>query len=102
MKGAELKKKLRLWNVNLRKLAADAGYRCEQNLHSNLSADDVKSGVIERIAKTLNRRIADFYEDDTFEDKLIRNLESTILSQQKTIENQQNTIAQLTTKLNDL
>ena len=62
MKGLELKKKLREDGINLSDLAKSLGYDNDQRLHSALNAADVKSGLIEKIAKMTNKTVGYYYE----------------------------------------
>lgn len=62
MTGKTLKKRLiDMGCGNLSELSRMLGMASVQNLHSSLSAQDVRSGLIEDIAKVLNRDISDFY-----------------------------------------
>ena len=65
MSGEQLKIILRKNNVNLSALASDLGFDNDQRLHSALRARDVKSGLIEQIAKALGKTVSWFYEEDT-------------------------------------
>lgn len=68
MSGEEVKAVLRQYNVNLSQLAKALGYDNDQRLHSALKARDVKSGLIESIARELGRGVGIFYgqsEDET-------------------------------------
>lgn len=49
--------------VNLSELARLLGFANDQRLHSALKADDVKSGLIESIARVTNKSICFFYKD---------------------------------------
>lgn len=51
MSGKELKEILREEGINLADLAKKLGFDNDQRLHSALKAEDVKSGLIESIAK---------------------------------------------------
>lgn len=63
MSGKELKKILKDEGVNLTELAKLLGYDNDQRLHSALKAEDVKSGLIEAIAKATNKNVGFFYKD---------------------------------------
>lgn len=65
MNGKNLKEKLQADGVNLSALARKMGYATDQNLHSVLGAKDVRSGLIEDLAKVLNKPISWFYEEET-------------------------------------
>lgn len=60
MKGSELKEILRKEGVVLMQLAEDLGMS-QQNLSAAFTRDDVKSGLIEKIAKTLGKPVGYFY-----------------------------------------
>lgn len=64
MNGKELKKILKEEGVNLTELAKMLGYDNDQRLHSALKAEDVKSGLIEAIAKATNKNVGFFYKND--------------------------------------
>lgn len=61
MNGKDLKEKLRAEGVNFSALAQKMGYTTDQNLHSVLGAKDVRSGLIEDLAKALDKPIGWFY-----------------------------------------
>lgn len=61
MSGKELKEILNSEGVNLAELAKKLGFANDQRLHSALKAEDVKSGLIESIAKATNKSIGFFY-----------------------------------------
>lgn len=63
MSGKELKEILASEGINLSELARLLGFSNDQRLHSALKADDVKSGLIESIAKVTNKSIGFFYKD---------------------------------------
>lgn len=63
MNGKELKEILRKEGVNLADLAKKLGFENDQRLHSALKAEDVKSGLIEAIAKATNKSVCFFYKD---------------------------------------
>lgn len=64
MNGKNLKEKLQADGVNLSALARKMGYATDQNLHSVLGAKDVRSGLIEDLAKVLNKPIGWFYGEE--------------------------------------
>ena len=64
MNGKELKNILKEDGVNLADLAKKLGYDNDQRLHSALKADDVKSGLIESIAKATNKTVGYYYKDN--------------------------------------
>ena len=55
MSGKELKEILREEGVNLSELAKKLGFDNDQRLHSALKAEDVKSGLLEAIAKAIDK-----------------------------------------------
>lgn len=61
MSGEEIKKILKAEGIGLCNLAKKMGYAKEQNLYSVLGVNDVRSGVIENIAKTIGKPISWFY-----------------------------------------
>lgn len=63
MKGKDLKEILRQEGINLSELAQLLGFSNDQRLHSALKAEDVKSGLIEQIAKATNRNVGYFYNE---------------------------------------
>lgn len=60
MKGSELKEILRKEGVILFQLAEDLGMS-QQNLSAAFTRDDVKSGLLEKIAKSIGRPVGFFY-----------------------------------------
>lgn len=62
MSGKELKEILVEEGINLAELASLLGFANDQRLHSALKAEDVKSGLIEKIAKATNKTIGFFYK----------------------------------------
>ena len=67
MSGKELKKILVTEGINLSELARLLGFANSQRLHSALKADDVKSGLIESIARVTNKSVCFFYKDSSVE-----------------------------------
>ena len=63
MSGKELKEILAAEGVNLSELARLLGFANDQRLHSALRAEDVKSGLIESIAKVTNKSVGFFYKN---------------------------------------
>lgn len=63
MSGKELKEILAAEGINLSELARDLGFANDQRLHSALKAEDVKSGLIESIARVTNKSIGFFYKE---------------------------------------
>lgn len=60
MKGSDLKEILRKEGVVLMALAEDLGMS-QQNLSAAFTRDDVKSGLLEKIAKSLGKTVGYFY-----------------------------------------
>lgn len=60
MKGSDLKDLLRKEGVILSQLAEDLGMS-QQNLSAAFTREDVKSGLLERLARILNKPIGFFY-----------------------------------------
>lgn len=63
MSGKELKGILIAEGINLSELARMLGFANDQRLHSALKAEDVKSGLIESIARVTNKSIGFFYKE---------------------------------------
>lgn len=61
MTGKRLKEILADEGINLAKLSRSLGFDNDQRLHSALRAEDVKSGLIEQIAKATNKSVCFFY-----------------------------------------
>ena len=62
MTGKRLKEILADEGINLAKLSRSLGFDNDQRLHSALRAEDVKSGLIEQIAKATNKSVCFFYK----------------------------------------
>lgn len=62
MRGAEVKEKLLKNGYVLAEVAKQMGI-IPQTLQSLLSAEDIKTGVLENIANSINKSIYFFYED---------------------------------------
>lgn len=60
MKGADLKDLLRKEGIILSQLAEDLGMS-QQNLSAAFTRDDVKSGLLEKMARVLDKPIGFFY-----------------------------------------
>lgn len=63
MSGKDLKKILADEGIAISELARLLGFANDQRLHSALKAEDVKSGLIEEIARVTNKSICLFYPD---------------------------------------
>lgn len=62
MRGIELKEKLKTSRYSMAEIAGKMGVS-PQNLNSVFQSEDVKSGVLERLAKALDVPLAYFYGD---------------------------------------
>ena len=60
MKGLDVKKKIQEGGFSLREVAELMG-ETPQNLNSMLNAQDIKTGVVERIAKSIKKNLYFFY-----------------------------------------
>lgn len=60
MKGQKIKEILRAEGITLSEVATLLGFDNDQRLHSALRSDDVKSGLIEDIARVTNKVLASF------------------------------------------
>jgi transcriptional regulator with XRE-family HTH domain len=63
MRGIDVKKKLLDDGIKLNNVAEAMGI-IPQTLHSLLQAEDIKTGVLENIAKAINKSIYFFFEED--------------------------------------
>lgn len=61
MTGQKIKEILKAEGFTLTDIAEKLGYDNDQRLHSALRSDDVKSGLIEEIARVTNKSIGFFY-----------------------------------------
>lgn len=61
MKGQKIKEILRAEGFTLSEIASLLGFDNDQRLHSALKSDDVKSGLIEDIARVTNKSVGFFY-----------------------------------------
>lgn len=61
MKGQKIKEILRAEGITLSEVASLLGFDNDQRLHSALKSDDVKSGLIEDIARVTNKSVGFFY-----------------------------------------
>ena len=64
MKGQRIKEILKADGITISDIARKLGYENGQRLHSALKSDDIKSGLLEEIARVTNRNIWYFYEED--------------------------------------
>ena len=62
MRGIDVKKKLQKSGFSL-KVVADLMGETPQNLNSMLNAQDIKTGVLERIAKAINKNLYFFFDE---------------------------------------
>lgn len=65
MSGEEVKEKLKQEDIVFSELARLLGYDSDQRLHSALKANDVRSGLIEDIARAINKSVSWFYPETT-------------------------------------
>lgn len=79
MTGLQIKKKLKSIGVNLTELSTALGYEKSQRLHSALKSDDVKSGLMENIAKIIGKDINWFYDEKPIDNSSLNAETSTIL-----------------------
>ena len=63
MKGLDVKKKLQDSGFSLKEIAEVMG-ETPQNLNSMLNAQDIKTGVVERIAKAIKKNLYFFYDEE--------------------------------------
>jgi hypothetical protein len=61
MSGKELKEKLASENISISELARMLGFANDQRLHSALKSEDVKTGLVEAIARVTNKSVCFFY-----------------------------------------
>lgn len=80
MSGDEIKKKLKEEGIGLCNLAKRMGYAKEQNLYSVLSVNDVRSGVIENIAKNIGKPVCWFYGEGEAQSEAPRPAENAVTS----------------------
>jgi phage repressor protein C with HTH and peptisase S24 domain len=81
MKGIEVKKKLQNSGFSL-KMVADAMGETPQNLNSMLNAQDIKTGILERIAGAINKSLYFFFDDKV---KLMTDEEILLFDKNKAI-----------------
>ena len=62
MKGIDVKKKLQNNGFSLKFIAESMG-ETPQNLNSMLLAQDIKTGVLEKIAKAINKNLYFFFDE---------------------------------------
>lgn len=62
MTGQKIKEILKSEGITIADVARMLGYEGDQRLHSALKSEDVKSGLIEDIARVTNKSICSFYE----------------------------------------
>lgn len=63
MDGQKIKDILRAEGITIADVAKLLGYKSNQRLHSALNTADVKSGLIEEIARVTNKSVCFFYEE---------------------------------------
>lgn len=88
MKGKDLKEFLACNGISISHLAKLLSYS-DQRLHSALKSDDIKSGLLEEIARVTNRNVCDFYVQPkdviTAQDPTVLRLVDKIAEQAKEI-----------------
>ena len=89
MSGKEVKKILKDEGISIAELTRLLGFNSEQATHSVLKADDVKSGILEKIASVTNRSVLIFYPSSS--DKAIASKNSIAVSGSQ---NEVNTISE--------
>jgi transcriptional regulator with XRE-family HTH domain len=62
MKGQKIKEILKAEGLTLSEVARLLGFEGDQRLHSALKSDDVKTGLVEDIARVTNKSICLFYD----------------------------------------
>lgn len=62
MTGQKIKDILRSEGIAIADVARMLGHKGDQRLHSALKSDDVKSGLIEDIARVTNKSVCSFYD----------------------------------------
>lgn len=62
MTGQKIKDILRSEGITIADVARMLGHNGDQRLHSALKSEDVKSGLIEDIARVTNKSVCSFYE----------------------------------------
>lgn len=63
MTGAELKEILVSYGYRISEIADLLGYASAQRLHSVLNASDIRTGLIEDIARVTKRSVLDFFPE---------------------------------------
>lgn len=66
MEGKKIKEILKKEGITLSELARALGFDNDQRLHSALKSDDVKSGLLEDIARATNKSVGFFYGMPTY------------------------------------
>lgn len=61
MKGQMIKEILKREGVTLSEVSRLLGFDSDQRLHSALKSDDIKTGLLEDIARVLNKSVGFFY-----------------------------------------
>ena len=84
MKGAELKEILRRERISLVQLAESLGMS-QQNLSATFTRDDVKSGLLEKVAKAIGCPVGFFYDEVAGSPKIIGNNNTQISGDSNTV-----------------
>jgi transcriptional regulator with XRE-family HTH domain len=62
MKGQKIKEILKAEGISLTEVAKLLGFEGDQRLHSALRSNDVKTGLVENIARVTNKDVCIFYD----------------------------------------
>jgi hypothetical protein len=62
MKGQKIKEILKNEGITLSEVSRLLGFDSDQRLHSALRSDDVKTGLVEDIARVTNKNVCVFYD----------------------------------------
>jgi len=73
MDGKLVKEKLKKCGVSLSEIAARLGYENDQRLHSQLKSGDVKTGLLEDIARVIGVNMSFFYGDAAGAGSMVQN-----------------------------
>ena len=84
MKGSELKEILRRERISLVQLAESLGMS-QQNLSATFTRDDVKSGLLEKVAKAIGCPVGFFYDEVAGSPKIIGNNNTQISGDSNTV-----------------
>ena len=80
MKGIDVKKILQKNHYSLKVIAENMG-ETQQNFHAMLKVEDIKTGVLERIAKAIDKNVLFFFDEaNVDESKLNKDLDNIIIN----------------------